>query len=255
MVLKFLRSLMAPAVFMLLAASCKKDDPKPAPIVVSPVGNVQVSFTNTVGTDALVTGPVRYTNAAGNRYSVDVLKYYVSHFTLVRDDSTEVRSAGHELIDQADSSSRHFTLDSIPNGKYMAVRFYLGVDGDHNHSGAQEGDLDPVHGMIWTWSTGYMFFKHEGSFLDSTGATKSLFYHFGTDKALSSITIPLNAMELKGDTRSINLRFDLNALYAGPPAFEFNVDNNRMSTSKDDIYWLVQIRNNLAGAFSISSLK
>lgn len=240
------------SVFLLAVSSCKKDDDKPA---VAPTGKVQVSFRNFVGGAALATGPVSYTNANGDRYSVDLLKYYVSHFTLIRDDSTEIVSKGHELIDQADSASMQFSLDSIPNGRYIGARFYLGVDYNHNHSGDQSGDLDPINGMIWTWNTGYIFFKHEGTFRDAANNPRPLFFHLGTDPALAEIRVPVAAFEVAGNSRRLTMRFDLNKVYAGPPMIDFSVDNNRMSTSRDDAFWIGQMSGNMTNAFSAGAVE
>lgn len=232
-------------------ASCKKDDEKAA----ARVGEVRVSVSNMVGSEAVKMGGLSYTNAAGNRYSVEMLKYYISHFTLIRDDSVEIVGAGHELIDEGDSSSRHFTLDSIPNGRYVGVRFYFGVDYDHNHSGDQFGDLDPMHGMIWTWNTGYIFFKHEGRFVSKQDTNTVLSYHLGTDIALTTVTKAVPAFEISGNTRNLSMRFDLNRLYAGPPAMDFNNNHSRMSTSEEDEFWILTMRKNLPAAFSVTSVE
>lgn len=229
-------------------ASCSKDDQP-----VDPYGKVEVSFTNMVGSEALTMGPIRYVNANGDQYSVDLLKYYVSHFTLVRDDSTEVESKGHELIDNAEPASMRFTLDSIPNGRYIAMRFYIGVDYDHNHSGDQSGDLDPIHGMIWTWNTGYIFFKHEGSYKDAAQATQPLFFHLGTDRGLSTVRQPIPSFEVAGNDRKLKVRLDLNKVYGGPNVINFQTDNNRMSTGADDGFWISAMQSNLSGAFSYGS--
>lgn len=228
--------------------SCKKDDQP-----VKPYGKVAVSFTNMIGDEALQTGPIRYVNANGDKYSVDLLKYYISHFTLIAEDSTEVESSNHELIDQADPASMRFTLDSIPNGRYTGIRFYIGVDYDHNHRGDQSGDLDPVHGMLWTWNTGYIFFKHEGSFKDGADATQPLFFHLGTDRALSSVRQTIPAFEVAGNNRTLNLKFDLNKVYNGSSVINFQIDNNRMSTRADDASWISAMQYNMPEAFSYSS--
>jgi hypothetical protein len=43
------------------------------------------------------------------------------------------------------------------------IRFLLGVDSARNVSGIQTGALDPARGMFWTWNSGYVMAKIEGS--------------------------------------------------------------------------------------------
>ena len=105
-----------------------------------------------------------------------MLKYYVSNFTLVKADGSETNFKNYQLLDASEPSSLTFALDSVLNGEYTSVKFLIGVDSSRNHTGVQDGALDPVHGMIWSWNTGYIFFKHEGNFKDSTGTTRPLIY-------------------------------------------------------------------------------
>ncbi len=241
--------------FSLLAlSSCKKDDGTTTPTTpttpsVDPYGKIAVTFTNEVDGQALNTSGSWYTNPNGNPYNFSLLKYYVTNFTLVKEDGSEKNFKTYKLIDGADAASGKFTLDSVANGNYTAVKFYLGVDSARNHTGAQDGDLDPIHGMIWTWNTGYIFFKHEGQYKDASGIAKSLLLHLGTDAALSSVTVPVTKFEVKGNTRSLFLKLNLNSMYASPNAIDFNVDNSRMSTASGDRPWIANMKANAADAF------
>ena len=53
-------------------------------------------------------------------------------------------------------------LADIPNGEYTKVNYTIGVDAARNTEGAQDGALDLVNGMFWSWNTGYIFMKMEG---------------------------------------------------------------------------------------------
>ena len=247
--------------FALLAlSSCKKDEdttttPTPTTPAVDPYGKVAVTFTNEIDGQALATTGTWYTNPAGNPYNISLLKYYVTNFTLVKEDGSEKNFKTYKLIDGSDATTGKFTLDSVANGAYTAVKFYLGVDSARNHTGAQEGDLDPIHGMIWTWSTGYIFFKHEGQYKDATGTAKSLLLHLGTDAALASITVPVTKFEVKGNTRNLFLKLNLNSLYASPNSIDFNVDNSRMSTASGDRRWIAEMVGNATDAFTFDKVQ
>ena len=102
----------------------------------------------------------------------------------------------------------------------VSMRFNLGIDSARNHTGAQDGDLDPMYNMIWTWSTGYLFMKHEGKFINTIGDTTDLQFHLGTDLAFSTINVPIN-MTVSGVDKTLNIEFDLNSMYDSP-AIDFN---------------------------------
>lgn len=54
----------------------------------------------------------------------------------------------------------------------------LGVDSALNYDGVHGGDLDPIHGMYWTWQTGYIHCKIEGIF-ELSGKRVPLEFHLG----------------------------------------------------------------------------
>lgn len=102
---------------------------------------------------------IRVTNTTTNQgFEIDVTKYY--------------------LVDFRDSASALVKIGVLP-GTYNRLSFILGVDSTHNVSGAQTDALDPTHGMFWTWTTGYIFAKLEGTSPSSTAAGNMFMYHVG----------------------------------------------------------------------------
>ncbi len=242
-------------VAAMFPVGCKtKDKTTTTDVVpVSNYGSITVNMSNEVDGQKIALGAINYTNSSGNRYSVDVLKYYISYFTLIRDDNTEFNFMNHKLIDASDTSTCHFSMDSLPNGSYTSVRFYLGVDSSHNHTGLQEGDLDPLHGMIWNWFTGYIFFKHEGKFMTDTGNSFVL-YHYGTDTARTIVTIPITKFQVAGDKHTLNLKFNLNALYNSPNQVDFVGNNSHQSADFSDQKWIKTLRQNFPQAFTFDKV-
>lgn len=236
----------------MLLNSCRTIVDPPEPVVPA-YASMKIKVSNEVSGQPASLGPMNFKNAAGNDYSVDLLKYYLSNFTLIRKDKSELKLNQYVLINADDPSTWNFSIDSVLNGDYESLRFYVGVDSARNHTGAQDGALDPVNGMIWTWKTGYIFFKHEGNFKDDTGATRHLVYHLGTDMALPAVTIPLD-MKMNGANLGYTLHFDLNKLYnAAGGVINFNDENVRMSDPANDIFWMVQMQKNFREAFTITA--
>lgn len=233
-------------------SACRTKSKSEAPAPTADHGSITVTITNTAGGKEITNGNLSYFNVSGNNYNVTMLKYFVSNFTLVKDDNTERNFGNYKLINGLDSSTWSFTLDSVANGSYKAVRFYLGVDSAHNHTLNQGGDLAASTGMIWSWSTGYIFFKHEGAFRNDTtvSTTTPLIYHYGTDVALATVDIPVSAFDVLGNERKLTLNFDLNTLYSTPNVINFVNNNSHQSTEATDRSWISTMRGNFPHAFS-----
>ncbi|MGI9191389.1 MAG: MbnP family protein [Chitinophagaceae bacterium] len=226
---------------LLFMASCKKQ-------IAKSEGPLSIKFNNECAGQPISYGQLNYANAAGNQYSIKLLKYYVSNVVLVKDDNSEVKLNNYDLMD-AFSPAKFSTVEAtaVPYGHYKIMRFYLGIDKDRNHSGAQDGDLDPLYNMIWTWSTGYLFMKHEGNFINTLGDTVAMEFHLGTDIALSSVEIPID-MTMRDGVKQLNIAFDLNKMYNNP-TIDFNTQPIRHSTDANDATWIDQMKANTIDAF------
>ncbi len=235
------------ATSLLLWGGCTKD-PVSKP-TNTPASDVQISFINTVDDKEISTGGLNYKNAASNSYSVSLLKYYISNIQLNTKAGTSFKVDKHYLIDLASPAQNVFTLNSVPAGEYTGLSFYLGVDSLNNHTGAQDGFLDPSYGMFWTWNTGYIFFKHEGQFVNDSNQTKPLRLHFGADAFLSPVPVPLN-FTTNGTAKKLEIRFNLNAAYSSAAIVDFNEDNNRQSTSSADLPWMTKMKQNFNSSFA-----
>jgi hypothetical protein len=234
------------AICLIVISSCRKD------LDTKCKSYTRVNVTNLIGLDAFHLDST-YTNAAGEAYNAYLLKYYVSHMALVNENGERIELYAHELIDQSVPSSLELGDVEIPNGHYSSLEFNLGIDSLHNHAGDQAGDLDPMYGMIWTWNTGYIFFKHEGSFTSSeSGTEQPLIYHYGTDRALVPVSLPLNLL-VEGNSSAIQLQFDLNKLYSNPNTIAFTGNNNHQSISASDFPWIKALKMNFPNAFSANA--
>jgi hypothetical protein len=190
-----------------------------------------------------------YTNAANNKYTVDLLKYYVTNVVLVNENGSEWLAKNYNLIDLEVPNQNTINLKNVPMGKYTKMTFILGVDSSRNNSGVQDGFLDPSYGMIWTWNTGYIFFKHEGSFTNSLNGKKPLRFHLGTTPARGLVSLTLPAVNLKENTNAFYVNFDLNKAYSAKNIIDFSVDNDRQSSDPADDAWIVNMKNNLENSF------
>jgi len=167
------------ATFSLCAViftGCKDDDDNPTPEVGA---KFSIELEHLAGTQQFHFDSI-YTTANGDAFTADMFKYYVSNIRLIRSDNTEYNiPQTYFLVNHADEDSRLLSMDSLGNGTFKGIKFLLGVDSLHNVSGAQEGALDPNNGMFWTWNTGYIFLKMEGTSPAIPGASQDFAFHVG----------------------------------------------------------------------------
>ena len=233
---------------VVLFTACKKETiiESGNPMPVS--GNLTINMKNMVGAEDLVLSDLRYTNAAGNLYSINLLKYYMSNVVLHKKAGGNVNVSIYKLIDASNSSSCSVNLGLLEPGDYDSISFGLGIDQGRNHTGAQDGDLDVSKGMYWTWNTGYIFYKHEGQYQNSANQIKPLIFHLGTDAAYSIVKLPIT-LNINGD-KTMELKFDVNSAHTTPVNIDFNTDNNHQSSSAADLPWIANMKSNLSDAFS-----
>lgn len=184
--------------------------------------NVTIVFNHRVGAQQLHLDS-SYTNAFGELFRVRQLKYYISNIEFHGRERSNFHKVpeSYYLIEETRPASRIIPL-SIPDDEYIRVSFLIGVDSVKNISGAQSGVLDPLNGMFWTWNTGYIMAKLEGSSPVSTLPRKMFEFHIGGYRYPHNVmrrielSIPANLTRVGRDHPvSIPVSVDLNVWFAG----------------------------------------
>lgn len=116
------------------------------------------------GEAGLVPGRNYSLHSSNDSVQVNTLRFYVSGIELLRKGRLVfAESNSFHLIDLDESDSWGIEL-TLPKGvKFDQLAFNVGIDSLTNVSGAMGGDLDPTKGMYWTWQSGYINFKLEGT--------------------------------------------------------------------------------------------
>jgi hypothetical protein len=160
-----------------------------------PVSTLQLSFSNYVNGQPMVLQQNTYQNAAGESFNITMFRYYVSNFSLTTSSGTSVALPPQYFLVSEDSArSKNITLEEVPEGTYSSISFLIGVDSVRNFSGAQTGALDPLYGMFWTWNSGYVMAKLEGTSPVSTMPNNLIEFHIGGFKGPNNVlrTVQLN---------------------------------------------------------------
>jgi hypothetical protein len=113
---------------------------------------------------------------------------------------------------------------AVGSGRYSNLVFQVGVDSIHNVSGAQTGALDPAKGMFWTWNSGYVMAKLEGSSSVSNQPIHAMAYHIGgfrePNNTVTTINLPFpQGKELEINDQEVHelyITADINAWFSGP---------------------------------------
>lgn len=221
--------------------ACKKDkktEPEPTPLPTAETGSLKFNFENMVDTNALVFG-AKYVNAMGDTFQVSKFNYYISHIVVTKtDNSTFAEPNSFHLVRHSSPATSVITLANVPAGSYKSVSFLIGVDSTNNVSGPQAADLDPViaSDMFWTWNSGYIFVKLEGTSPKSADPGKNLTFHIGggggANKAQRNVSLSFGTSTADVSaavTPLVHLAVDAGELFKTPNSINFATDYFQMA--------------------------
>jgi len=202
----------------LLLISCQKT-------ITLKSGTVKLTFRNMVDTNAMLLDSDVYTNPFGETYTITKFKYYISNVRLGMSGSTSkaIEKDSYHLVDQSQPGSLSVSFD-IEENTFSTLHFLLGVDSIRNVSGAQTGALDPLNDMFWTWNSGYIMAKMEGTSPMSNQVGNIIEYHIGGFSGINntikeiSLTFPTGKILSisAGRTSEIILEADFNDWWQTP---------------------------------------
>lgn len=248
--------------------SCKKKEDAPA-YNKSVNGPISVEFDNVAGSEDLTLNRNNYyVTKNGDSVRFTKMKYYVSNFVFTNVDGsvyTVPQDSSYHLVIEGDSSTYEADFN-IPEGEYKTVSFLLGVDSLRNTMDVSKrtGDLDVsdanVTDMYWTWNSGYIFYKLEGTSPQVAGMMgKDFYYHIGlfggkTSATLNNIkTITLDLTQrgtpkVKKDKKTetnIHLYVDALQTFSGNTAIKLSEHSMVMTDA-----YSATVANNLPAIFS-----
>ena len=209
---------------------------------------VLVKFVHTANDKPIVLQDSAYQNAFGEAYQLTRLKYYISNLRLLGRQPGQGATSVY-LIDAA--KEEILTLEAKA-GTYQSLVFTLGVDSIYNCSGAQDGALDPLNGMFWSWNSGYVFFKMEGYSAASTADLQRIEHHIGghlgAHKASVNIVLPLEKPLLLNDLEKqmIEITLDLDKYWKGKN--DLTIASNALIMTPGPL--AIKSAENFAGMFS-----
>lgn len=233
----------------LLGFNCKKEKGKAA------AAKLQINIQHLIDGSVLERNKT-YTNHFGESFTISKLKYYISNLVLVKNNSRVSIPDTYYLIDDSLAASKNIQV-SIPVDSYSGISFLLGVDSLHNVSGAQAGALDPVHEMLWSWSTGYIMAKLEGKSAASTAPNQMIEYHIGgfkgSNNVLRTVNVNFNSLLPVNDKQSLTIGLDAELQKWFKGLHSLSIANHPVSVSPGPLS--AQFADNYARMFTLTSVK
>lgn len=238
----------------LLLCTCQKPYVEPE----EKTGTVTVTFTNVIKGSPVGLNSTEHSNVFGETYKISKLKYYVSnvstHFSGV---NNAAEKESYHLIDESKPASLTFSFAAKVN-KYNTLQFMLGVDSLRNVSGAQTGALDPLNDMFWTWNSGYIMAKMEGTSPQSTQVNNNVEYHIGgfsgINNVLKYITLAMPSSTIidirEGKNTTVIIEADFNKWWQNPN--DLKIADNAVCVSPGAL--AKKVADNYSKMFTIKSV-
>ncbi len=141
---------------------------------------LQLEFQPDINGAPLVLNHSYYVPELKDSASVRRLKFYISDISFFKSDKRVAQAEQRFfLFNMEDNPSMQRQIELPKNIDFDEVRFTIGVDSTTQMKGVQGGDLDPMHGMYWTWQSGYINFKLEGQSKSCPGRKNVFQFHIG----------------------------------------------------------------------------
>ncbi len=211
------------AVLLLFNACKRRDQVIKPPNDYSAALSFQLAYH--VDQATLLEDTLLYTNAAGYKYSVTRLQYFLSRISLIKPDSSRLLIYDYQYADAFEAATSSFISNKAPAGDYIGVWFYIGVDSAHNIPYGLPSNTNN-NNMEWpvAMGGGYHLMKLEGRFSDSV-STPGYAMHVGTNGMQIPVAI-YAPIHIKGELVPFKLSMNINEWFRNPNTYNFSKDGN-----------------------------
>lgn len=215
--------------------SCKSDKEEDNGLLV-------FKFDFKVNNDSVQYDKMIYTNAAGNPYQVELVRWFISDVTLYRKGQAPViiskatdMKYGIHYIDTDIPSTLTWSPDFlIPEGDYDSIGFVFGIDAVKNISGLFKNS--PEKDFFWPdiLGGGYHYLQFNGFYKDSNNVRKTFNFHLGIGQHYTAtdttfiqnyFTVNLKNSAFKSvnnEKREVQIIMNLDKWFEYP-VFDFNI--------------------------------
>lgn len=214
-----LKILLFAVLTAILISACKKDT------VIYPSSiKLQIGFTHSVDGTILELDTIKYSNEAGNLYSVVNLRYFISNLVLHKAGEKIVLEDIH-YIDLRDTNTLTLSPNvNILNGACDSITFTFGLDTSFNMTGYFVNP--PEANMAWPppMGGGYHYMQLEGKY-DSAGVTtKNYNVHTGATMGVPydfPVHLSSSSFMANGKNITATIEMNINKWFSDPNTYDF----------------------------------
>ena len=183
-----------------------------------------------IDNNELVLNDIRYTNAAGNEYSVMRVKYYISDITLYDNLGNSWLVEDVHYVDIANSNSLMLDVSGLPNGTYERFEFTFGLSEAHNITDGLPA-TDANINMVWPepMGGGYHYMKFEGKYVDTANQTQNFNLHTGrlvkdNHTYINTFKVQMQGLDTEVFRNNLRLKLamNMNEWFAHPNVYDIN---------------------------------
>jgi len=216
-------------VFFCLTAllSCKKEK----------YGSIEFHFKHSIDGNTIFFNHLIYTNAAGNLYQVNEIKYFISKVCLYDSEggvTVITQDKGIHYVDSDIERTLRWKIDRVPQKQYQAISFIFGLDESENKSFRF---VNPPESNFW-WPEvlggGYHYMQINGKFKNNEGNIQNMNIHTGIGQIYEdnhvvafvhnhfTVTLPVHFFVSENNTLPLVLNMEVQRWFDSPNLYNFD---------------------------------
>lgn len=197
-------------------------------------GSLRVEILPRFAGKPLTLDAIKYQGA--ETFSVTRLSYLLSEFAVQKEDSSWLELGEQFAYLDVGKRRSSFMVNDVPEGRYRAIRFSVGVPQPANHADpaklAADHPLNPnLNQLHWDWASGYIFMAVEGRYRAGDDL-KGYVYHLANDNNLNRLQLAAD-FQVKKMT-GLGLSLDVKHLLHGTRSLSFEQDGSSTHSHPGD---------------------
>lgn len=252
---KHMRKLLLILFITTLVQGCKdKGTETPSPVTAG--GEIRFNFRHYYKGQAMEFSghSTSYTNEAGNPYSVQSLKYFISKLVLYKANGESYDVNMYKLVNAGETSAdtfKYYVLKNIPEGTYTRLSFVFGVDTARNKFPFGLVNNSSNNSMEWPYvlGGGYHFMMYEGLYRTEGDTLRGFGIHLGKNPNQAYIEFDdLDIQVARSSSQEMNIEMNIDKWFDGVNIIDLNDGYGYIM--EDDAKQLL-FKQNAAGVFKL----
>src|SRR5574344_17088 len=224
------RAFLSTLLFCILFCGCQKKENW---------GTIELNFAHKINQKDITYNQLAYTNAAGNLYQVNEIKYFISSVYFIKENDQVVKVAqqsGLHYTDNTYPNTLKWTIENMEEGDYKGIYFVVGLNEEDNVS--HRFVNPPESNFFWpeVLGGGYHYMQINGKFQDQNGTLKNMNFHTGIGRIYANadstsyayihnyftVNLPVDFVVKKNKTTVLELCMNIENWFKNPYVYDLN---------------------------------